>query len=151
MKTNRALSVLRRLGTAAVIAFLCSVAWSLQAEASRDDTPVDLTSTVQGACAKGELSTDRGCLTPPRIRKKVRPRFPKSARRAHVQGKVVLNVTVEIDGTVGPVQVTDSTSQGQGFEEAAIEAVQQWKYKPGRFGDVPVRAVFSLTVEFLYR
>jgi len=116
-------------------------------------TPVDaetinLIEAVRGICLKSELSTEQGCVVPPRIKKQVRPRFPRAARRAEVQGKVVLGATVETDGNVGSVVVLDSTKPGYGFEEAGIAAVQKWRYEPGRLADVPVRIYFKVTVDF---
>ena len=150
MNTRKVLAV---LVVASVVLFksVGSVRASEQVESSADDTPIKLIDAVQGSCGKHELSTERGCVTPPHITKKVQPRFPKPARREQVQGKVVLGAIVETDGTVGPVKVIDSTRPGQGFEESAIEAVKKWRYKPGRLGDVPVRIYFTVTIDFTYR
>jgi TonB family protein len=121
------------------------------AEVDSGDVPVELVNTVQGSCPRGQVSTDRGCVTPPQIKKKVQPRYPKTARRDRVQAKVTLGVTVEKDGTAGPIQVMDSSNPGQGFEQAAIDAVKQWHWKPGQLDDGPVRIMFTLVIEFTFR
>ena len=38
-----------------------------------------------------------------------------------------------------------------GFEEAAIEAVQQWRYKPGKQNGEPVDVYFAIIVEFILK
>ena len=127
-----------------------SPAWS-QNETSGEPTAIKLIDAVQGQCQKGELSTEKGCVIPPHIKKRVQPRFPKSARRGQDAGKVTLGATVETDGSVGQIKVIDSTNPGHGFEESAIEAMQKWRYKPGELGGVPVRIYFTVTIEFTYR
>ena len=76
------------------------------------------------------------------------PRYPELARRAKVQGKVILQAVVRKDGTVGDVQVLQSPGSKLGFDEAAIEAVRQWRYKPGLQNGKPVDVYFTIIVEF---
>src|SRR5258706_8715535 len=121
---------------------------TLWSDSTSTDTPVSLKNVVQGSCSKGQVSTDRGCVTPPQITKKIRPRTPREALRDRVEGKVVLNVTVEVDGTVDPIELVDSTNPGHGFEDAVVSAVKQWRYKPANIAGTPVRAVFTLNVDF---
>jgi protein TonB len=122
-----------------------------EGEGTAESSPIKLVDAVQGPCKKGELSTERGCVVPPHIKKRVQPRFPRSATPGKDLGKVTLGATVETDGSVGPVEVINSTSLGHGFEESAIAAVQKWRYKPGELGGVPVRIYFTVTIEFTYR
>jgi|MudIll2142460700_1097286.scaffolds.fasta_scaffold718839_1 TonB family protein len=122
-----------------------------ETEAQTASTVVSLIGAARGPCGKGELLTDRGCLVPPHIKKKVYPSFPTAARHNRLEAQVELGLTVETDGSVGPIHLIKSSTPGQGFEEAAIEAVQKWRYKPGRLEDGPVRTYFRVTVEFTYR
>ena len=73
---------------------------------------------------------------------------PELARRAKVQGKVILQAVVRKDGTVGDVQVLQSPGSKLGFDEAAVEAVRQWRYKPGLQNGKPVDVYFTIIVEF---
>jgi TonB family protein len=51
---------------------------------------------------------------------------------------VVLEITVEVDGTVSDVQVAEAA--GEGFDEAALEAARRFVFEPARRDGVAVRA-----------
>lgn len=80
---------------------------------------------------------------------KVEPIYPRLAREAGVQGKVFIQAIVLSDGSVGDAQVLSTNAPGLGFEEAALEAVRQWKYKPGEQGGRPVDVYFNVVVSFV--
>jgi protein TonB len=66
-----------------------------------------------------------------------------------VTGNVILEAVVLRDGTIGTIKVLRSPSVALGFEEAAIEAVGQWRYKPGVQDGRPVDVYFTIVVEFI--
>jgi protein TonB len=76
------------------------------------------------------------------------PKYPALARRALVQGSVILLVVIEADGRVGEIQVVSSPDPRFGFDLAAIEAVKQWRYRPAMLGRRPVAVQASVIVEF---
>jgi len=76
------------------------------------------------------------------------PKYPDLARRALVQGSVLLLVVIEADGRVGEIQVLSSPDPRFGFDLAAIEAVKQWRYHPAMLGRRPVAVQASVMVEF---
>ncbi len=78
----------------------------------------------------------------------VAPRYPRFPDGARVPGTVVLEVTVEEDGSVGEIVVKSVTPIARGFEAAAQEAVRQWKYRPGTLDGVPVRTKVTVELEF---
>jgi protein TonB len=76
------------------------------------------------------------------------PLFPLLARRLRLQANVVLDIVVRRDGSVGNVVVSSSTLPGYGFEQAAVEAVRGWRYRPGTRGGRPIDASLSVVVTF---
>lgn len=72
---------------------------------------------------------------------KVTPRFPSGAARRGIEGYVLIEYTVTRTGAVSDVVVVESSSEV--FEQPALDAVSQFKYKPRVVdGDaVPVRGV----------
>lgn len=80
---------------------------------------------------------------------RILPAYPDIARRAHVQGSVLLRIIVRADGTVGVIEVLRSPDPRLGFDLAAIEAVKQWRYEPARLGALPVAVQLSVMVEFV--
>ncbi|WP_054683469.1 energy transducer TonB [Rhodothermus marinus] len=72
--------------------------------------------------------------------------YPELARKAGLEGLVVVQFVVEPDGSVSNIQVIRSA--GKLLDEAAIKAVKQLRFKPGRQRGRPVRVRFSLPIRF---
>lgn len=78
-----------------------------------------------------------------------RPRYTDFARRSGIEGRVVLNVEVFADGTVGAVEVVQSLMPGPGgLDEAAVRAIRQWEFEPAKSGGKPVSVWVTFPVEF---
>lgn len=90
-----------------------------------------------------------GAVSAPEIVFKVDPEYSEQARKAKYQGTVVLRCIVQRDGTVRDIKVVQSL--GLGLDEKAIEAVKQWKFRPGmRRGEaVDVTADIEVTFRLL--
>lgn len=82
----------------------------------------------------------------PILKKEVKPRYPDGARRAGVQGIVILRILVKRDGTVGSVQILRDLPMGLG--QVAAEAVKEYEYEPARVEGVPVDVYLTTTVRF---
>lgn len=79
---------------------------------------------------------------------KVAPDYPELARASRNEGRVILEAVIRSDGTVAEVNVLQCTRPDLGFEEAAIDAIRQWRYEPARQYGVPVDVYFTVVVEF---
>lgn len=76
--------------------------------------------------------------------KQVAPDYPRGAERRGVEGKVVVEYTVQADGTVADAQVVEATPPGV-FDSAAVKAVERWRYeKPGAPTSVRAEIAFNL-------
>lgn len=62
------------------------------------------------------------------------PVYPRASLRRHEEGKVILELLVQADGTVGEIRVKESSGY-QRLDQAAIKAVRRWHYVPARQGD----------------
>jgi protein TonB len=76
---------------------------------------------------------------------KVPPVYPDEARRAGVQGVVLVQALVRKDGTVGDVKVIQSIPL---LDLAAIQAVRQWIFKPARAKGEPVSVWVATPIKF---
>jgi periplasmic protein TonB len=65
--------------------------------------------------------------TKPMLISKTEPEYSEEARKAKVQGTVVLSIVVSASGRVTNLRVIHSL--GLGLDERAIEAVRQWKFR----------------------
>jgi protein TonB len=75
----------------------------------------------------------------------VQPVYPEFAREAQIQGKVILHVLVGKDGRVKNVKVSKGVT---GLNDAAIEAVRKWVFKPALSNNKPVAVWVEVPVDF---
>ncbi|MHC4376941.1 MAG: energy transducer TonB [Planctomycetota bacterium] len=75
------------------------------------------------------------------------PKYPRLARARGWEGVVEVRITVAADGTVSDVQV--ETSSGRTLlDDAALEAVRQWRFTPGRVAGLAAERVVLHRVHF---
>ncbi|MDX1672498.1 MAG: energy transducer TonB [Balneolaceae bacterium] len=73
-------------------------------------------------------------------------RYPERARRAGIEGRVVVQFIVNTDGEVENPRVVRGI--GGGCDEESLRAVKASRFNPGRQRGEPVRVQFSLPVVF---
>jgi periplasmic protein TonB len=76
------------------------------------------------------------------------PVYPTIAQSARVQGTVILEAIVGVDGRVKEARVLRSIPL---LDQAALDAVRQWVYTPTLLNGVPVPIVMTVTVTFTLR
>ncbi len=96
----------------------------------------------KGAVVAGENQE----IKPPKLLKKVAPIYPEEARKARIQGVVVLRVRVDEQGRVEQTMVIKSESSL--LNKPAIDAVKQWKYEVLNLKGEPTPVVFNVFVTF---
>jgi TonB family protein len=74
------------------------------------------------------------------------PLYPEAARRARIQGVVVLECIIGKSGDVTDVKVLRGLPLG--LTESAVDAVRSWKFKPSTLNEKPVEVLYILTVRF---
>lgn len=77
---------------------------------------------------------------------KVQPAYPQMAKIARVQGPVVLAAIIGKDGTIQNLHVVSSASPL--LNQAAIDAVKEWRYKPYILNGEPVEVETTIQVNF---
>jgi TonB family protein len=80
-----------------------------------------------------------------KLLKKVEPIYPELAKRARVQGKVVLMVTVDEQGYVSDARVMEGHPL---LNDAAVSAVKKWRYSPTLLNGAPVPVIATVTIVF---
>jgi TonB family protein len=85
-------------------------------------------------------------VTPPEIAHQVLPEYSDEARKAKITGSVEVLILVRTDGTVQFEKVLKSL--GYGLDEKAIEAIKQWRFKPGTKDGKPVDVMISVSLNF---
>src|SRR6266571_4515415 len=76
---------------------------------------------------------------------RVKPSYPSQARAMRLEGPVLLQAVITENGTVQDLKVV----RGQPIlARAAVDAVQQWHYRPYRLNGKPVRMQTEITIDF---
>ena len=76
----------------------------------------------------------------------IQPRYTEPARRAGVQGTVIIEAIIDETGRATNVRVIRGLPMG--LDRAAMEAIQQVTFKPAMRGGRPIKVYFNLTVNF---
>ena len=89
-----------------------------------------------------------GEVRAPRKLRDVAPKYPVIAQQARIEGTVVIDAVIGVDGRVAEMRVTQSVPF---LDQAARDAVSQWVFTPTRLNGEPVPVVMTVTVEFRLR
>jgi protein TonB len=86
-----------------------------------------------------------GDIKEPRKIHDVKPIYPQIAMTAKVQGVVIIEATIGKDGSVTNAKILRSQPL---LDQAALDAVKQWKFTPTLLNGVPVEVIMTVTVNF---
>lgn len=97
--------------------------------------------------AEGQLSQAGGSRTPPVVLKQVNPKYPHG--KSSKESEVLVGLEVDTEGM--PQNVHVITSGGDGFDQAAIDAVQQYRFQPATVDGKPIRIQMKIKVNFKHK
>jgi len=86
-----------------------------------------------------------GAIVPPRLIHRVQPEYPELALQARLGALIILEAHVDTRGRVKSVKVLRGSPL---FDQAAIDAVRQWRYRPLLLNGQPTEFLVSVTVTF---
>jgi|KBSSwiStaDraftv2_1062776.scaffolds.fasta_scaffold16636_6 protein TonB len=107
----------------------------------------NLSTFVSTPGAPGAMQPVRvgGQVKAPTQIKKVQPVYPAEAQAAKVQGIVIMEATIGVDGRVTDAKVLRSVPL---LDQAAVDAVRQWEYTPTLLNGTAVPIIMTVTVTF---
>jgi TonB family protein len=85
----------------------------------------------------------------PRLISRTDPEYPLEARKAGLEGKVELVITIDTDGRSAEIQITRGLNAD--LDQKAIECVNNWRFRPALRNGLPVTAFASVEVVFRLR
>jgi periplasmic protein TonB len=88
----------------------------------------------------------RDRVSPPRVIYRVDPTYDDAARKAKLNGFVVLTLIVTPDGDPKDIRIAKSLSPG--LDKKSIEAVSQWKFTPATKDGTPVAVEIQVQTTF---
>jgi TonB family protein len=74
---------------------------------------------------------------------KVAPKYPDAAKKARIQGKVLLEAVLGKDGSIENLRVISGPKE---LQESSLDAVRQWTYKPYLLNGDPVEIKTTISV-----
>ena len=86
-----------------------------------------------------------GQIIAPKLVKKVPPVYPPLATQGRISGIVILEAQVDVNGRVKTAKILRGHPI---FDEAAVAAVTQWRYKPLLLNGEPTEFILTVTVFF---
>lgn len=110
---------------------------------------------VDGGLGRGgdpRSGSDRGILVPggdvhaPVLVLRVEPVYPEGARKARLEGDVILEAIITAQGEIEEVHVVKSA--GALLDARAEGAVRRWRYRPATLNGRTVRVLLTVTISF---
>ena|SRR6187397_2797443 len=86
-----------------------------------------------------------GLVKEPTRIKYVEPVYPEIAKNAKVSGMVIIEIQIAKDGSVAKAKILKPAPL---LDDAALEAVKQWKYTISYLANEPVEVLMIVTVNF---
>jgi TonB family protein len=86
-----------------------------------------------------------GNLMAKKMVKQVQPKYPKAAKKAGIEGTVILHVIIAKDGTVKELQYVSGPKE---LMQPAMDAVRQWIYQPTLLNGQPVEVDSTVSIIF---
>jgi periplasmic protein TonB len=87
-----------------------------------------------------------GDVKAPILKERVEPIYPEAARKARMQGVVILEAIITTDGSVRDVKVLKSINPL--LDASAERAVSRWVYRPATLSGRAVSVYLTVTVNF---
>lgn len=88
--------------------------------------------SVQGSGnAAGQRASSKGVIAAPGILDRVEPGYPERARRSGWEGTVILKIQIMENGRTGSIDIASSSGY-EALDEAAVSAVEKWRFIPAR-------------------
>ena len=94
-----------------------------------------------------EASDATAKLTAPDLSGNALPRYPEQARRLGWEGRVLLRISIDQQGSVTQVQVEESSGYSL-LDAAAVTSVRTWRVRPAQRGGRPVAGSWLLPIRF---
>lgn len=113
------------------------------------DTLMDLDMAISSTTANYDLGGDEGFVASsekPKIKTRAKAEYPEMARRAQIEGTVIVKVLVGPDGLVKDAQILQGVNPI--LDKQALIAARKWTFFPGKQRNIPVKAWMAVPFNF---
>ena len=124
-----------------------------QAQSAKAPSPSSPQHTVQPAQGKTEATAPRhtsfNAVDGPKFLQPPAPRYPRLAQRKGIEGQVLMELMIDAEGRLMSASI--KKSGGNGFDEAALEAVRKAIFRPATHNGRPATCIVLLPIHFTLR
>jgi len=113
--------------------------WSSLGTAAAETKPFPL-------CPRSGPASSVPCATTPFPKTFINCKYTEQARQARVEGNLILTLIITAKGKPENIRVIKSL--GNGLDEEAVIAAQQWRFTPGTYGGRPVAVAARMSIWF---
>lgn len=114
----------------------------------------DVQQTIDQTEEPADIEPQAAPIVAPRVdatrRSNPAPVYPRGSLRRNEQGKVILQVLILADGSVGEIQVKQSSGFKR-LDHSAIKAVKRWRYIPAQQGSKAIEYWYQQPIVFSLR
>nr|MEE4267697.1 energy transducer TonB [Candidatus Krumholzibacteria bacterium] len=113
------------------------------------DTLMDLDTAITSTTAQYDLGGDTGFVASsekPKFKTRAKADYPEMARRAQIEGTVIVKVLVGPDGLVKDAQILQGVNPI--LDKQALIAARKWTFFPGKQRNIPVKAWMAIPFNF---
>ncbi len=103
---------------------------------------------VPGGTGEPEPPRVGGQIKQAKLIHKVEPVYPPLAKKNRVQGDVLLEAIIGIDGNTHNIKVISGHPL---LRQSAIDAVEQWIYEPATLNGKPIEVATTITVKYILK
>lgn len=131
----------RHIASGLLVLAVLVVGNTVRAQKSEKDPSAEASQEKQG---------EEVIITPPVLLSGGEAEYPERARLEGVEAEVVLEIDIDVEGEVEGVSILVSAQpEGYGFDDAAVEAANIFKFKPAMEGEtpIPVRIMYRYRFE----
>ncbi len=105
--------------------------------------PNDLLGDIARNAAMSEGTAD----TAPKVLSRSPMQYPDDALKKKIKGYVVVNLLIDVDGSIEAAKVIQSSPAGV-FDAAALSGIRSWRFAPGKYQGKPVKVWAKQKVRF---
>ena len=113
------------------------------------DTLMDIDAAIESSMPNYDLGGDEGFVASsekPRFKTRAKADYPEMARRAQIEGTVIVKVLVGPDGMVKDAQILQGVHPI--LDKQALIAARKWTFFPGKQRNIPVKAWMAIPFNF---
>lgn len=112
-----------------------------------DNRDIRSARTAEQKTAEPPKDGTRATVTPPKLKRKVDPRYPEGARQFGVRGPMMVEVIITPEGKVTSPKLV-KTLPAPTLAYVMLGALRQWRFEPAKLAGANTSVIFTLEMQW---